>query len=533
MKYRHIVAGLILVSGLLCGWILTTGSGAAQTASDPNALCPSGISITQPLGGATVGGIVTLEATTYGTLSVQSVSFVVKDTFTYSGQRSDPYWRVPFDTRNPDLGGNGAYTVRAKVIMANTTGVQTTCSTAQVNFNVYNPPAPAAVSQTLEVASSLQSWTGPTNVSFDVVLKVTQVSGTTRTDVTPQAAYDWSVTKGVLRPLGHRANVNSGPTVGEGYIRVRIMYGGQVKELSIPMRVQPASETTSYPTAEGGTAPSTSTTNTASPTGTPTATTGTSEQPKTLDEAKETGLFQTALSRNGQGDAELERCLSHTLGQAQYAARIKLQPRLNFDELERSQQCIVRRNSVLPANLAPIEPAKVADLKVDKKVKLEKFERITQDGKDALQLSGTARPNQTVVIYIFSEPLVLVAKADDAGRWTYVLEDPMEPGDHQAFVTVEGDGETPAVRSAGFGFAIATAAKSKLNPYGLSFDVQNVGRTKLFYASYVGGAVIFVAIAMLLILLVIRRRIHATAHVDSASDNSSETPSEPQQPVSQ
>ncbi len=328
MRYRHIIAGLVIVSGLLCGWALTIGSGAAQTASDPNAPCPTGISITQPLGGATVGGIVTLEATVNATLSVQSVSFVVKDTFTFSGQRADPYWRAPFDTRNPDLGGNGLYTVRAKVVMANTTGTQNTCLTSPVSFNVYNPPAPTAAPQTLEVASSLQSWTGPTNVSFEVVLKVTQVSGNTRTDVTPQAAYDWSVTKGVLKPLGHRANVNSGPTAGEGHIHVRIMYGGQVKELSIPMRVQPASQSTSYPTAEGAAPGSAS--NTASPTGTSPTTTTIAEQPKTLEEAKETGLFQTALSRNGQGDAELERCLSHTLGKAEYAARIKQQPRLNF-----------------------------------------------------------------------------------------------------------------------------------------------------------------------------------------------------------
>ncbi len=195
----------------------------------------------------------------------------------------------------------------------------------------------------------------------------------------------------------------------------------------------------------------------------------------------------------------------------------------------------------MPANLAPIEPTKVPNLQVDKKIKLEKFEKVTKNGKDALQLGGTARPNQTVVIYIFSEPLVLVAKADDTGRWTYILEDPMEPGDHQAYVTVEGDGEAPAVRSAGFGFAIATAAKTKLNPFGLSFDVQNADRKNLFYASYIGGAVIFVALALLLTLFIIRRQIHAAAATDPstpapvapASQTPVPRPSDLQLPVSQ
>lgn len=506
MKFRPITLSLLVLASVAGSWLAAgSGSGNAQATTNGSSSCPSGVGVTKPFGGETVSGIVTLEATVPSSYNAQGVKFIVKDQFYYGGVKTDPYWRASFDSRNADLGGNGSYTVRAKIALnpstgsgSNTSGSSYVCETPPLSFNVNNPPATVSTApKSLEVFSSLSSWTGPTNVLFDVVLQAVLVSGGNRSDVSQQAAYDWSVSRGVLTPKGNRATINSGPSAGEGAVKVRVRYGEQEKELVIPMKVQSASQPTTYPVVAAD----------ESEPNKPESAPAPAERPATIEEAQEEGLFQTALSRKGQGDAELDRCLSHALGEAVYHSRLKQQPRLGFNELEKSEQCFIRRSSVVPANLAPVEPSKVRSLPVKKEVKLEKFQKISKNGKDAIEISGRAKPNQTVLVYVFSEPLVLVAKADNEGRWTYVLEDPMEPGDHESFVTVEGDGaDQPIVRSAGFGFAIAAAPKTKLNPLGLGFSVETNDKSKLFYSAYVAAAVAVVAVALFLTLWYVRHR---------------------------
>lgn len=518
MKYRHFALALLVAAGSAAVWVAASGKGTAQTVAGQQ--CSGSIGVTQPFNGSTVSGIIMLEATVPATQPVTDVSFIVNSTHSYSGQRSDPYWRAPLDTRSGNLGGNGTYTVRAKLIMpSSTTGTSYECFTAPINFIVQNinaPQSPAPVASVLEVVPSIQSWSGPTNVPFEVVLKTTLISGTVRSDVSPKAVYDWSVTKGVLTPQGNRAAINSGPNSGEGAIRVRVSYSGLQKEVVIPMQIRTSAKSSTYPTsntAGGVTAQSTPAT-----------------KPATVDEAEKTGLFETAVSRNGQGDAELERCLMHGLGKTEYQTRIQQQPRLNFRELAKSEQCFVRRNSVIPANLAPIAPDKVRGLPVSDTIRLDKLTTITKNGKDALQISGIAAPGKLVVIYIFSEPLVLVAKADAEGKWAYVLEDPMEPGKHEAFVAVEGDDVQSVARSSGFAFAIAAAPKTKLNPTGLSFVVQNTDTPKLYYGLFAGAVGLVTAAAIVSMLWFVRRRkLAAVVAPDTAAQPSTDTrPTDPQ-----
>jgi hypothetical protein len=504
MRFRRSASTLgiigIILLGLVAGLMLPAKRSAAQSDSTLP-LCPSGVAVTKPFNESTVSGIVTLEATVPTNYLTHSVGFRVKEQFQFSAVKAtESYWRSTFDSRNADMGGNGIYSSYAVVHYSDGSTANTTtqaCRTQGISFNVNNTTTPTTTGS-LEVVPSLQSWTGPTNVVFEVVMRVSLVNGTARSDVSQNAAYDWSVTKGVLTPHVYRANINSGPSSGDGFIKVRVTYGSQYKDVQIPMKVLSSTETTTYPASPTSTAPRTTTT-------------ALTDQPKTIQEAQESGVFQTALSRNGQGDAELDRCLSHTLGEEEYRERIAQKPRLGFDELVRTEQCFVRRSLVIPSNLAPVEPAKVKELPVSKELKLEKFQKVTKNGKDALELSGTAKPRQMVVIYIFSEPLVLVAKADDDGKWTYVLEDPMEPGEHEAFVTVEGEGDGEAIRSAGFGFAIASAPKTKTNPLGLSFTVQQADKPKLFYGVYIASAVAVIVVALLMSLWFVRHRAAAAA----------------------
>lgn len=491
MKTRHIIAGSLVLLALLTGVITTVHPGSAETTTNviDAGACPSQMAVTKPFNGETVSGIVTFEATAPQIFNVKDVNFRIKDEHVFGAQKyTDPYWRASLDSRISELDGDREYQAFAVVFYSGATSYTYKCRTPEITINVRNnSTVSASPAKSLEVAASLQQWTGPTNVPFEVVMKTTLVSGTSRSDVTGQSSYEWSVTRGVLTPQGYRASVNSGPSSGDGTIRVKVSYSGMTKEVNIPMKVQSSTESSTYPTAT--TSGQTTTTTTTKPV-------AAADQPATVDEAEETGLFQTALSKNGQGDAELERCLSHTLGEKEYQERIKKQPRLGFREIARTEQCFARRKLVVPVNLAPIEPTKVKELPESDDVELKDFQTVTRNGKQALEITGTAKPNQMVIIYIFSEPLVLVTKADDDGKWTYILEDPMEPGEHEAYVTVEGETEDSAVRSGGFGFAIAAAPKSNLNPLGLSFAVQESDRPKLFYGVYIGGALLVVGTAI-------------------------------------
>ena len=71
-------------------------------------------------------------------------------------------------------------------------------------------------------------------------------------------------------------------------------------------------------------------------------------------------------------------------------------------------------------------------------------------------VTGKAKPFQTVLVYIFSEPLVMTTTADADGNWSYELENPLEPGQHEVYAVVdEGDGQYK--KSDPWGFIIGRA----------------------------------------------------------------------------
>jgi hypothetical protein len=91
----------------------------------------------------------------------------------------------------------------------------------------------------------------------------------------------------------------------------------------------------------------------------------------------------------------------------------------------------------------------------------------------------------------------------------------MQPGQHQAYVTVENT-DQKAVRSTGFGFALAEVPKTNQNPLGLSLTLQKSDRSKLFYGYYVAAAIAVVGIALLVSLRIMRRRSLSKRYDDQA-----------------
>jgi hypothetical protein len=60
----------------------------------------------------------------------------------------------------------------------------------------------------------------------------------------------------------------------------------------------------------------------------------------------------------------------------------------------------------------------------------------SSDGKKHLKLSGKARPNSFVTVYIHSDPIILTVETDDDGNWSYTLNKDLEDGDHQVYVAM-------------------------------------------------------------------------------------------------
>jgi hypothetical protein len=67
---------------------------------------------------------------------------------------------------------------------------------------------------------------------------------------------------------------------------------------------------------------------------------------------------------------------------------------------------------------------------------VEKVERINYEGgKQTVQLSGKAKPNSLVTVYLYSDPVIAIVETDASGNWTYGFESELENGKHEAYVT--------------------------------------------------------------------------------------------------
>jgi hypothetical protein len=62
-------------------------------------------------------------------------------------------------------------------------------------------------------------------------------------------------------------------------------------------------------------------------------------------------------------------------------------------------------------------------------------------GEDVTTFQGRALPNSFVTLYIFSTPVVVTVKTDEAGNWKYTLNTELEDGSHKLYVAmVNNDG---------------------------------------------------------------------------------------------
>jgi hypothetical protein len=316
------------------------------------------------------------------------------------------------------------------------------------------------------------------------------------TNVSANTQFTWKT----LNSIGKISNVTngpaatffSGPTAGKAEVEITGIYAGVTKKVKIVISVVPQSEST-FPGVDETTANETNS-----------GSSGSSGSSNVDDEQPSTSGSAAPIQDRIDDDSALKKCMVTALGEKVFNEIVNTGRRLTFAELDKTAKCFASSRYVIPANVAPINPGEIRDAKVDaSKAKIKDIQQSTSEGDaTGIVLSGTAIPNSQVLLYIFSEPLVLTTETDANGDWTYVLEDPLEPGEHEVYVAVEGeDGE--AVRSSAFSFGVAQVAAIDSNPSGLSLtlDLSDPETNSVLYFVSAGVGVVLLFLGAYVVII--------------------------------
>ncbi len=387
-------------------------------------------------------------------------------------------WSMPWVT---SLFPNGPAGLSATIYSSNTTAP---CTTPTLTVNVQNP---TTTTNNLETSINPPTWQGPISFSFPINANLA-VTGTSF-NPTPYALFKWTAGIGNISPQGNIAQFSSGQTVGTGAVNVEIRYSGAVISRNIPISVM----------APNTPLPDATTTNTTSNT----TTTGGNTTTPTPNSAKNHPLQNNPVAQN---------CAISAIGQARYDAINNAKERPTPDEMNKLNICFAANNYILPSNFAPVAPTTIKELKSNDNFKVAKLENVDKQNDNGtqkvLKITGQATSKSLVLIYIFSDPLVLTTTADDTGNWTYTLEDPIESGNHEVYSVVDrGDGVYE--RSNPFSFIIGTATAAESNPNGLSLQLAETAtpaQSQRGMMSYIIGSVVLLIVVLVGFIVIMRVR---------------------------
>jgi hypothetical protein len=372
---------------------------------------------------------------------------------------------------------------------------------------------------TLNLVASPPSWDSNVNSSqlISVTSSLLPTSSTLSSlNINPYAIYEWSPSSyigQIFSPTNTfldntQRNYTSGTTAGNNLITVTATYGGAVSTAIIPITVKALDTTT--------TAPATSSNQTITVTTDTTKTTTPDTNAATATTAATTATTATQVtSSQVQVGTVTKSCVETEITTERYSTINSGTSRPTADELTKISNCFATSKYVLPSSFSPVDPMKIDTLTVENAVAtVSKLENVTKTvdsvKKDTLKISGKAKPKTTVLIYVYSDPLIITTTSDSDGNWQYTLEDPLEPGKHEVYAVVnKGDGTYK--RSDPLSFLISTASATAVNPNGLSLKL---GETPTATASQSNSNLIYYiigsgcALAVALVSLFIAIRIH-------------------------
>jgi hypothetical protein len=445
---------------------------------------------------------VNLSSTTASTKTVQDVMFTIDSSILGRGVQvtANMQWQMQWYAQ---YSSPASHTIGAQLTFSDGTG----CFVPSVPVNLTGT---ATTGAHFTVAATPASYTGLTNQVVNFTLKA-GISSTSATgiDVTQYAYFQKKpISIGSLTPLDGTAAIrySTGPAAGSGVISVDVSYGGIKQTISIPVTVQGAPTVT--PTPSPGSNSGGTNTGTGSSSGTSSGSTpGTNTNNTSTTPTDTTAAAASAASI--EAEPAVKDCVLSALGQARYDAIRNGLGRPTAAEFDKINKCFETRNYVLPSGFVPVSPTEVKNQPVSKDVTVEKPANETQGKTTKLKFNGKSKPNAVVLLYVYSEPMVLSTTSDNSGNWSYTLEDPLQPGNHEMYAVVDkGDGTYE--RSQPIGFGIASAEASTANPNGYSLKLGTITATAKDKSTsslfYIGGVVLLVLLMLGIGFGVMRKR---------------------------
>lgn len=194
------------------------------------------------------------------------------------------------------------------------------------------------------------------------------------------------------------------------------------------------------------------------------------------------------------------------------------------EELSNGYDPILSAGARLKKPLSPVEVALIGAPRVEQPVikgevdarfAVTNVTTITEDGTTVQRLIGTAEPDSTVLIYIYSNmPLVLTVRTDASGNWVYTLRDSLVEGKHDVYVAVTNQTGQVVKKSQPANFFIRGAQAVSIEDF-LATQAQAAVQTPVAernsnIRSYVIGGISIVVLGLALMwFLIARKRANA------------------------
>ncbi len=483
-KSSLVIGSLLLISGYLFSQQLVFSDAACGTLSINGT---SNTTVT-PVSGVVAVGIAIPNVTTTPPVSKIIVRVNGNEIGRAQPNSSNFSWQMPWVT---SLHSNGPFSVDAVVSYADSTP---SCITTVMPVNITN-----STQSSLTATANPTTWQGPMSFSFPVSV---QVVAANMPNATLYSIFQWGTTIGNINPSFNQAQFSSGQTVGSGTIGIQVKYGGSTVNVMIPVTVK----------APDAPLP-------------PPASTSTTGSPATTADATSTTPEAIARVATLQNNPVVQNCTISALGDTRFNAINTGETRPSLEEIKKFTACFASSNYILPSNFSPVAPAAVKDLQKADNLQMNKPENVTKQDENGktigLKFGGKASPNSVVLLYIFSDPLVLTTTADKDGNWTYTLEDPIESGSHEIYTVVDrGDGVYERSNPVSFFLGTATAAEG--NPNGLSLSLAEQptpAQSNRSLIAYTAGAIGVVAVVLTAMFFIIKRRNSKIANISLSSDD--------------
>jgi len=153
----------------------------------------------------------------------------------------------------------------------------------------------------------------------------------------------------------------------------------------------------------------------------------------------------------------------------------------------------------------PLEEPRGEDALKDESFTIEAAPAKDEEDEDVIRLSGVAAPNSVVTVFVYSYlPIVVTTTTDENGNWTYDFGSKLAEGRHDAYVSVNDDTGKLVASSSPLAFFVKEAQAVTEEDF-LGPDVNVEETTSTFSRWFVFGGVALVALALILVIAIIRQ----------------------------